>query len=103
MDFVAGLTDWIGESPPSLEAFRGARVLRAGSAHIKVIRESGRTVLGLHPLAPEEAASFDAEGLTTWGFRVITVLAEHLREHGQLPEEPQPGDIAREVVRTLGK
>jgi hypothetical protein len=49
--FVAGLMDWVGESPPTAERIAGSRLLEQGHAHVKTIREHGRLILGLRELA----------------------------------------------------
>jgi hypothetical protein len=111
MVFFAGLMDWVADDPPTAETIAGARLLEQGTAHVKTIRRNGQFVLGRRDLAAdgivgllevthrgrgayvyegprrlrratrEEAASLPVMG--TWGFRVITVLAEHVFVKGE--------------------
>jgi hypothetical protein len=110
--FFAGLMDWVAENPPTSEAITGASLVAQGMAHVKTIRENGRFVLGdrdlsldgvvglrevthrgggvvylyegarrVRPATREEAASLPVMG--TWGYRVISVLAERLFVEGK--------------------
>ena len=60
--FVAGLMDWVGESPPTAESIAGSRLLEQGKAHVKAIRENGRYILGIREL--------ELDGIT--GLREVT-------------------------------
>ncbi|MFE4352462.1 hypothetical protein [Peribacillus butanolivorans] len=39
--FLAGLMDWVGESPPTAESIAGKKTLKQGDVHIKTILETG--------------------------------------------------------------
>ena len=103
--FLAGLLDWVSDTAPTDAAIAGAAVLEQGFAHIKAIRETGGAVLGIRPLeldgvepylwltsgfVPQawvyrgadpvrRATSTDRSlpVLGVWGYRVISVIAEH--------------------------
>jgi hypothetical protein len=103
--FLAGLMDWVGDDPPTADSIAGASLLEQGRANVKTIRHNGRLVLGhrdlaldnivglrevshraggvvylyegarrLRPATREEAESLPV--MSTWGFKVITVVAE---------------------------
>ena len=104
--FLAGLQRWVGDAPPTSEDIAGADLLAQGFAHIKAIRENGGSVLGIRPLeldsvvprrwrshvaggtvwvyeganrlGPATASDASLPVITTWGFKVITVIAEHV-------------------------
>jgi hypothetical protein len=71
--FVAGLTDWFGDSPPTASRLLGHRIIERANAHLKTITEQGGEILGCVevPLqvVPEERDH-------TWGYDVLRVLAE---------------------------
>ena len=48
--FFGGLHDWIGDAPPTQEAFAGTRLAHVGVMHPKAITETGGNVLGERPL-----------------------------------------------------
>jgi hypothetical protein len=105
MMFLAGLLDWVGETPPTNQAIEGASLFAQGFAHIKAISTTGAAVLGRRDLeadriVPDLWRSHEAAGtvwlyegarrvrpatsadrtlpvMGTWGYSVITVLAEH--------------------------
>jgi hypothetical protein len=99
--------DWAGDEPPTAERIAGGRVVAQGWAHVRSIQLNGRLVLGcrdlrldgirglrevthrgggtvmlyegatpLRPATRQEAATMPV--LSTWGFKVISGLAEHL-------------------------
>jgi hypothetical protein len=102
--FLAGLLDWVGDAPPTDMAIAGAGLLAQGFAHIKAITTTGGDVLGQRDLdadgivpamwrshegggtvwvyegarrlRPATAADRDLQLMTTWGYSVISVLAE---------------------------
>jgi hypothetical protein len=105
--FLAALMDWAGDEPPTAERIAGGRVAAQGWAHVKTIQLNGRLILGcrdlrldgihglrevthrgggtvmlyegataLRPATREEAATMAV--FSTWGFKVISVLAERL-------------------------
>lgn len=104
--FLAGLHSWVGDARPTSEDIAGAELLAQGFAHIRTIRENGGQVLGRRPLdlddvVPSRWRSHEAGGtvwvyegptrlrpataadaslpiMTTWGFKVISVIAEHV-------------------------
>jgi hypothetical protein len=104
MLFLAGLLDWVGDTPPTSRAIEGASLMAQGFAHIKAITTTGAAILGQRDLDADEivpalwrsheaggtvwiyegarrlrpATSADRElpVMSTWGYSVITVLAE---------------------------
>jgi len=105
--FLAALMCWQDDEPPTAEAIAGRRVLAQGWAHIRSIQRNGQMILGcrdlgldgirglrevthrgggtvmlyegavpLRPATRTEAASMPV--MSTWGFKVISVLAERL-------------------------
>ena len=104
MMFLAGLLDWVGKTPPTSRAIEGASLFAQGFAHIKAITTTGAAVLGRRDLeadriVPDAWRSHEAGGtvwlyegarrvrpatstdaylpvMGTWGYSVITVLAE---------------------------
>jgi hypothetical protein len=112
MSFFAGLMDWVGATQPTAGSIAGASLLDQGIAHVKTIRRNGQLILGhralaldnivglrevshraggvvylyegarrLRPATREEAASLPVMG--TWGFKVITVVAEKVFVRGE--------------------
>ena len=103
--FLAGLLDWVGGSPPTAGSIAGAELLAQGFAHIKVITTTGGEVLGhrmleadgitpavwrshegggtvwlyagARRLRPATAADRDLPVMGTWGYSVVSVLAEN--------------------------
>jgi hypothetical protein len=102
--FLAGLLDWVGDAPPMAASIEGASLLAQGFAHIKAITTTGGAILGwrdldadgivperwrshvaggtvwiyegarrLHPAAKDDR---DLPLMGTWGYSVISVLAE---------------------------
>ena len=98
---------WEGDEPPTAEDIAGRQVLVQGWAHVRSIQLNGRVILGcrdlgldgiramrevthrdggtvmlyegatpLRPATREEAATMPA--FSTWGLKVISVLAERL-------------------------
>lgn len=102
--FLAGLMDWVGEKPPSDRSIAGAALLTQGQAHVKTIIETGPALLGHRALEEDDiepalTVSGDPVWLvqgyvrlrratrdetatlpvfSTWGYRVIALLAEKL-------------------------
>ena len=102
--FLAGLLDWVGDEPPAHGSIAGARLLAQGFVHVKAITTTGRDILGHRDLEADEivpaqwrshegggtvwiyegarrlrpatAADRDLPVISTWGYSVITVLAE---------------------------
>ena len=105
--FLAALMDWEGDQPPTAEGIAGGRVVAQGWAHVRTIQSTGRLILGcrdlglddihglrevthrgggtvmlyegptsLRPATREEATTMPV--FSTWGFKVICVLAERL-------------------------
>lgn len=105
--FLAGLMDWEGDAPPTAEDLAGRSVVAQGWAHVRTIQQNGRAILGERDLAldgitglvevthrgggtvmlyegatplrsatREEARTLPV--LSTWGFKVISGLAERL-------------------------
>ncbi|HSI64804.1 MAG TPA: Imm26 family immunity protein [Candidatus Saccharimonadia bacterium] len=107
--FLAGLLDWVGAEPPTIESIAGRRTLEQGGAHIKTILATGGSILGHRPLTADgiEPGLFLSQSpgkgcmlqrgfeilhpataseqtelrtLQTWGYMVIQRMAEkHFR------------------------
>ena len=104
--FLAGLLDWCATEPPTFDSIAGAKLVDHGAVHIRTISHNGGQIIGLRPLEldhleipltlSQRAAhgckltrGFDTLGtatveqitmlpvFSTWGYRVINVLAEH--------------------------
>jgi hypothetical protein len=105
--FLAALMDWEGDQPPTAEDLTAHRVVAEGWAHILLIENSGRFILGERDLELDSIRGLRAvthrsggtvmlyEGatplrpatqheaatmpvLSTWGSKFIAVLAERL-------------------------
>ena len=104
MLFLAGLLDWVGATPPTRHTIAGAGLIAQGFAHIKAITTTGAAVLGQRDLEadrivpallrshegggtvwvyegarrlrPATAADRALPLMSTWGYSVITVIAE---------------------------
>lgn len=103
--FLAGLLDWVGGVPPTSGSIAGAGLFAQGFAHIKAITRTGGQVLGCRGLEvdgitpalwrsheggggtvwvyagarrlrPVVAADRDLPVIGTWGYSVISVLAD---------------------------
>jgi hypothetical protein len=105
--FLAALMCWHGNEPPTAQAIAGRQVLAQGWAHIRTIQRNGQMILGcrdlgldgirglqevthrgggtvmlyegatpLRPATRQEAATMPI--FSTWGFKVISVMAERL-------------------------
>ena len=105
--FLAGLMNWAGDHPPTQDSIAGGDIVAQGLAHVRTIQENGGSVLGkrdlaldgirglqrvthraggtvmifegavpLRPATRDEAATMPV--LSTWGFKVISRLAERL-------------------------
>jgi len=103
--FLAGLLDWRSRAPPSIESIAGAKCVAQGKAHIKTIKETGGSVLGMRLLELDGIGPWEFRGatghphgyiscgleplrgqveedsnlpiLTIWGFAYIRAMAEH--------------------------
>jgi hypothetical protein len=53
-NFLAGLEDWIGDSPPTAADIAGKAIIASGIVHIRAITESGGAVLGHRRLEDDE-------------------------------------------------
>lgn len=102
--------DWVSPHPPDDQSLAGAQLVAQGKAHVLTIQENGRFILGfrdlaldgivglrevthrhggtvwlyegahrLRPATPHEAQELPV--LSTWGFNVITLLAEERFAH----------------------
>jgi hypothetical protein len=105
--FLAALMDWGGNLPPTADDLEGRNIVAQGWAHVLTIQKNGQRILGhrdlalegitgllevthraggtvmlyqgatpVRPATREEAATLPV--LSTWGFKVISVLAERL-------------------------
>ena len=109
--FLAGVHRWVGASPPTGDAIAGAPLLAQGFAHVRAIRENGGSVLGrrllvLDDLLPARWRTHEAGGtvwvyegatrlhlataadarlpiMSTWGYNVVSVVAEHVLVGGR--------------------
>ncbi|MGG1639131.1 Imm26 family immunity protein [Paenibacillus sp. NRS-1760] len=54
--FLAGLLDWLGETPPSSELIAGRKTIAQGVAHVLAIHETGlgEMITGFRPLDLDE-------------------------------------------------
>lgn len=102
VEFLAGLMDWCGDSPPTSDAIAGTSLVELGTAHVKTIVHTGRMLLGCRPLKADEltvpemltagrgglvvrgytvvrrptlADEAYLTALTTWGYNVIRLRA----------------------------
>jgi hypothetical protein len=77
--FIAGVLQWIGDSPPSAESLSQIKIYKYGFLHIKSIKESGLPISGEANIdfadAPHFAASLE---LSTWGYLFPVLLCEQL-------------------------
>jgi hypothetical protein len=112
--FLAGLLRWVGDQPPDSDSIARARLLSQGFAHVLTIRENGGSVLGRRSLesdglVPDHWRSHEGGGtvwvyegsrrlrpataddsslplISTWGFKVISRIAERVLVEGvELP------------------
>jgi len=60
--------------PPTVDAIVNCQLVAQGVVHIKTILETGGTILGHHDLEADHA--WPADESSTWGYRVLEVLAE---------------------------
>ncbi len=109
--FFAGLLDWVGREAPSDRNIAGAALLRQGFAHIKTISATGGPIVGIrpldldgvepylwrshsggpgvwvyrgaHPVREAQRADASLPVMSTWGFRVLSVVAEATFVHGR--------------------
>jgi hypothetical protein len=111
--FLAGLHRWVGDAPPTADEIAGANLLAQGFVHILAIRKHGGSLLGIRPLEadgiipdrwlshagggtvwvyegatrlhPATAADADLPIVSTWGYSVISVIAEQFLVGGDEP------------------
>jgi hypothetical protein len=109
--FLAAVLDWHAHQLPTSDAIAGAKCLDQGQAHLKVITETGGSILGhrpleldgiepwefrgaefhvnsnvhrgMRPLRPQERADRSLPVLSTWGYRVPVIIAEAQFINGQ--------------------
>ena len=75
--FHAGLLDWVGELPPTVNDIENCHVLKSNAAHIKSIKETGGAILGEHTLAETEPEIIDfTDDIDVWGYRFIAILGD---------------------------
>jgi hypothetical protein len=93
--FLAAVLDWHAHSPPTFESIAGARCLDQGQAHLKVITETGGSILGHRPLELDQIAP--------WEFRQAEYHANSRVLRGLEPIRPQrPNDSCLPVLSTWG-
>jgi hypothetical protein len=81
--FIAGVIEWVGKQPPTSADLTGCRLVECAFAHLKVVTESGGSILGTAQLQlSREPTSAEALSLKTWGFGVPALLAQQLAENG---------------------
>jgi len=73
--FHAGLMDWIGHQPPTSQSIAGRKIVAFGDAHMDVILEHGRRVLGFRDLRVDDLEP----GLLLQG-EYLALGAENIRE-----------------------
>jgi hypothetical protein len=86
--FLAGLMDWRGRKPPTVERIAGCGVIDQGSAHIKTIQATGGQVLGFRDLSLDhiEPSLFRDAELATWVQRGFDYLRPfNKRKDANLP------------------
>lgn len=79
--FVAGLTNWLGNSPPEARDLVGCEVIDHAGAGLMTITEHGPEILGR---CPQPLKVVPDERDHTWGYNVIRVLAEKRLREGRL-------------------
>ena len=80
--FLAGLLDWVGDSPPTPEEISSTKILEKGFAHIKTITESGAEITGaIEPCWGYPEIMEERDDIHTWGYNVINILAEKFFEN----------------------
>ena len=93
--FLAGLLDWAGRQEPTRAQITKRRVIAYGFAHLKTITENGGSLLGeVEPWWhwPPELENLD--NIPTWGYSVISILAEKHSEQGAAPTGGPPRRLA---------
>ena len=76
--FLAGLLNWVGLENPTPTQIIGREVIAHGFAHLKTITENGRCLLGeVEPWWPWPPELENLHIISTWGYGVISVLAQH--------------------------
>jgi len=106
--FIAGLTDWTGQAPPSTIDLSGAKCIAQGEAHLKTITAKNSLILGVIDLKAHNiylelcrdsgdfAHGYVVQGyrtvrqvtkddcnlpvFSTWGYSVISIRANSLDE-----------------------
>jgi hypothetical protein len=83
--FLGGLLDWFGSEIPRPEDILNRPVIERGFAHIKAITENGKEVLGrLDPWWDWPAEVSHRDGIPTWGYAVISILArKHFKRRSE--------------------
>ncbi len=77
--FIAGVVHWIGQQAPNGIDLQDRPLAAFAFAHLKVITESGGSVLGETLIRYGDAPlSAEATWLSAWGFGVPKVIAARL-------------------------
>jgi hypothetical protein len=100
--FVGGLLDWVGTERPSSDSIAGKAVLEVGTAHVRVIAESGGAVLGERALELD-GISVPADVRSAWGLRYPALRAEHLFVAGNPPPEFERRDVNSPLTEEMLK
>lgn len=74
--FIAGLLDWVGDMPPTVDAVAGSRILEQSYAHIKTIQETGGEILdeGFKTGSKQDVYP-KTYNMGAWGYHYILALA----------------------------
>ena len=93
---LAGLMNWIGDSPPTTAGLAGCRTQAQGQVHLRCIWETGGEIVGNRPLVEDgiEAALFLSESpgkncMLMQGYEIIRPATSE--EQLQLPVFPTWG------------
>ena len=93
--FLAGVLDWHSSELPTVDVIAGAACIAQGVAHLKVITESGGSVLGFRELALDE--------IEPWLFRAAHGWQNSEVLRGFVAVRPQtPDDNELPVLSTWG-
>jgi len=95
--FVAGLVDWMGNSPPSRQEIARAAIFDQGLTRLEAINRSGSAILGSIPLPANLAISPNYRDSSVgtlhrvFGWKVLPRLIE---AHFRLGQAKSPNDLS---------
>ena len=79
--FLAGLLEWIGDSPPVATVIQNSRVIATRFAHIKTIQMAGGELIGeVAPWWDRPSEIPHNDDIPTAGYNVFRLLAEEQAE-----------------------